>query len=331
MGDFDEIKITKDDEKARRLATLSLILANSKTPLTSSEIKKELYPELSVDTFTRTFSRDREDMESMGFKFIKSKGTGDEASWTIDAEASLKGGAALSPEEAVVLNLACQPLVNDPGFLYSNELRFALTKIDQQFSNIEKAVKGSAATATRVSETLRDCLETRHPAKVTYTNSKGVTSTRILAPYGFYTVRRAAYMAAAIMWDSDEGEGRGDISGTMTYKLSRITEAKKVAKLSYQVPDDFDVTAHERLAFQIGPTVGQARFFVPAFQEREMRANANNKGSWELADGDLEWSVDMSDPTAAASCAIAWAIKPLAPKELVETWEKLLKGAINNG
>ncbi len=331
MGDFEEIKITKDDEKARRLASLSLILTNSKTPLTSSEIKKELYADLAPDTFTRTFLRDRENLESMGFKLIKSKAANDEAAWTIDAEASLKGGAALSPEEAIVLNLTCQPLVNDPGFLYSNELKFALTKIDQQFSSIEKVVKGSVAAATRISETLRDCLETGHPAKVTYTNSKGITSTRILAPYGFYTVRRAAYMAAAIMGDSEEGEGRGDISKAFTYKLSRIKEVEKFGKLSYQVPDDFDVAAHEGLAFQMEGEAAQARFFVSAFQEHEMRANANNKGSWEIVDGGFEWTVDMNDATAAASCAIAWAIKPLAPKELVETWEKLLRGAINNG
>lgn len=166
---------------------------------------------------------------------------------------------------------------------------------------------------------------------MTYTNTKGVTSNRILAPYGFFTVRRAAYMAAAILQDGEEGEGRGSISDTRIYKLSRIKEAKKVAKLSYQVPYDFDVAAHERLAFQIGPTVAQARFFVPEFQEHEMRANANGKGGWQAVDGGFEWTVEMSDPTAAASCAIAWAIKPLAPKELVETWKKLLKGAINNG
>lgn len=328
MGDFGEIKTTSDDEKARRLVTLSMMLTNSKTPLTSSSIREELYGDLTVDTFNKTFSRDRKDLAAMGVKIVKLHGD-DEASWAID-ETSLKGGAELDPDEAAVLNLTCQPLVNDPGFPYSNELRLALAKIDRQFSDASLAVQGRVAAATRVSETLRDCLETGRPARVTYTNAAGVKSTRVLAPYGFFTKRGSAYMVAAIMCDGEKGEGLGKIGEPRTFMLNRISEAKKLAKLTYQVPGDFDIASFRRLSFQIGPTVGEARFFVPARQEHEMRMNADEKGSWEAVAGGFEWRVDMSDARAAASCAIAWAIRPLAPKELVDAWKELLEGVIGN-
>ena len=53
------MRLTKDDERARRICSLAIEFMNARAPIASSALAARYYPELSADSFRRAFSRDR--------------------------------------------------------------------------------------------------------------------------------------------------------------------------------------------------------------------------------------------------------------------------------
>ncbi len=331
MDDLESGTINKDDEAARRLATLELMLSNADRPLASSKIKSELWPDSPKDSFTRAFSRDRDTLANMGIYIVKAGGVG-EATWEIDAEKTYRGGAVLNPEEARVINVICQPFVAQPGFLYANELRFALAKIDKQFGEGENAVDGAQASVTNISDTLLRCQEQRHLAEIDYTNARDERSTRLVAPFSFYTCRKKAYMVAARAELDENSEKVVELfKKPGTYLLDRVNSATEKPKMSFEIPAEHLDKDWKLLPFQIGKTPVTATFHVDAEKIRDFKPETEDKGTWaEVVDG-AEWTVEVRDYTAAASWAIAKGVRPVSPSELVEEWKNLLEGVANRG
>ena len=317
------MELTRDDERARRICSLALDFMNATGPLSSSDIARTHYPELSSDSFRRAFSRDREMLAACGVVVRDRKGPSGESLWEADDERSFARGAELSPTDAAALEVSCRPLVEDPSFPLADSLRYALAKLARTFSESLAAGRFGGGGSSRELVALRRCLTESTLARVSYVDARGEASERVIAPYAFFGLRGALYLVAARATEKGEVEAGSE----RTYRVDRFARVEPVPASSYEIPRDFSVEDFRRLPFQMGPSVAEAVFVVPGEHEEALRRKAGAQGSF-LKRGDATlWKVPVSDVSAAASWAISAGIVPREPAELVGSWRGILKGA----
>lgn len=319
------MRLTRDDERARRICSLALDFMGATRPISSSEIARAHYPGLSADSFRRAFSRDRELLAACGVTIVERRQGVGESLWAADEEASFARGAELAPTDASALELACRPLVDDPSFPLADELRLALAKLSRAFSETLTLVRAPGDGASRDLETLRGCLARGIAVRAVYVNARGRRSERTLAPYGFFSLRGSLYLVAERL--DDEG---GQTGAIRTYRVDRFEGARPVDGMRFSVPDDFSVGDWRRLPFQMGPSAYTARLAVPDEREADVRRAAGAQGDFARVDGRLAWEVDVSDEPAAASWAVAMGVRPVAPASLVRAWRSTLEGAVGD-
>ncbi|MCI1666514.1 MAG: WYL domain-containing protein [Olsenella sp.] len=330
MGAADGyVEISKDDEQARRIASLALAFMSSET-IRDETIWRQFYPNLSkADSYRTAFRRDRAALTECGITV--SRVDGPETLWRVDS-ASFVESTELSEEDAMALDVACLPLVDDQDFPYGSELRIALSKIDDAFDCPALiSLPAEERVPSRQLAILQDCSLLGVAARIDYTRADGVSVERLVAPYGFFGMRGHLYLVAPAI----DGNGRVIDGSTRTYRIDRVRRASKVAGTTFEVPEDFDARDWQKLPFQLGPAVCEASFAVPARRIREFSQVSQGKGTIRLPDGEATapatWLVEVSSVEDAASWAIAEDVTPLSPPELVAAWRERLGGVISHG
>lgn len=320
------VRLTRDDDRARRVCSLALDFMNATSPLRSSEIARAHYPGLSADSFRRAFSRDRSVLAACGVVVAERRVPGEDSLWEADHARSFARGTELSATEAAALELACRPLADDPTFPLADDLRLALAKVSRAFSETLAVGRARELAPSRILETLCACLTDQTAALTTYVDARGRASERTLAPYGFFGLRGNLYLVAArVSEDGCTCEGQ-----TRTYRVDRFTAAKALRGTPFSIPEDFSVADWRRLPFQMGAVVCEARFLVGADRLEEVRRAAGSQGSFEQEGDGAIWTVDVSDVPAAASWAVAMGIRPIAPRPLVAAWRGVLEGVTHD-
>lgn len=313
--------LNKDDVQARRILSLAIFLTNRNVPTSTDEVAGRFYPDISAASADRTFRRDREHLAACGLVVRSCEMKDGSRGWRVDPDSSYASPRGLSPVDAATIAIACRPLVSDPSFVFHDELRMALAKIDRSFSDrpVVSGPRDASATSRTVGALARAFVR-RHPVDVTYRDSKGSTSERRLCVYGFFGLRGRTY-AVALRTDGDEHT-------VHSYRVDRFLGVTPKPSMTYDIPEDFFVEDHIGLPFQLGHVVGTARFEVDRATEATLRRTVGTAGSWEHEADSLVWSVEMSDVDAAASWAVAQAIRPIGPPALVERWTSCLEGVI---
>lgn len=319
------MELTRDDERARRICSLAPSFMNAREPVPSSSVAHDHYPELSPDSFRRAFSRDRDMLASCGIILRGTRGDTGETLWEADPERSFAGGAQLSATEAAALEVVCSPLADDSSFPLSNDLRLALAKIARVFSETSVAWGGAAQRPSRVLSTLRSCLVSQRAAHVTYVDAQGRRTERLIAPYGFFSLRQCLYLVAGRL---DEKSSRAE-GGTRVYRLDRFESAREAGGTSFETPQDFSIEDWRRLPFQIGDAPFRALFKIPPDRERDVRRAVSTQGTWEREGASLLLSVEARDVLEAARWAVALGVSPLEPPALVAAWRDLLEGVVS--
>ncbi len=314
---FEEKDFNKDDLKAGQVAHLAAFFMGLVSPVSTARVNEVFYADLKPEAQKKQFYRDRESLEEAGL-YIKK--TSDNL-WQVDEGRSYASGAELTPSEAIALDLACQPLLEDEGFAPASELRFALAKIDRTFGDAERAVETRTETKSRVVKTLEACLANSHVARISYRGATGATTERDFAPMGIFSLRGHGYMVG-----EDPAKPEGDRMRTL--RLDRVLRARET-KQGFAVPDGFDVDEYRRLPFQIGSCSAEVSFFVPT---DGLPAETLGKGIVREDDGTgrLVWSVPASSIEDAACWAVAQGLAPAAPAELVDAWRGCLEGAMRS-
>lgn len=314
------MELNADDEKARRILSLALEFMNAKRAIGSTRIARDIYPGLSPDSFRKAFQRDRKSLCDIGIMIEGEQGPGEEDRWFADIEASFAQGANLDVKDALVMDIACQPILGDPEFPLRDELRFALAKIDTAFGDMAYPANPRILQDDRVVPVLRSCARACHAAHMTYTDAAGKQSERLVAPYGFYGMRGSLYMVAPSIDDGSVVEG-----SIRVYNVSRVDAVSEDPETIFSVPKDFSVGDYRRLPFQFGPTTCVAAFEAPACSVQELEGLTLGRGRLVVGKNAVVWTVDVSDVGDAASWAIASGIRPTAPRELVDEWRKRLE------
>lgn len=319
------MKITRDDERARRICSLALAFMNATTPISSSDLAREFYPELEVDSMRRTFLRDREALAACGVIVDEVRVEGEESRWIGNENTSFSAASELEPLQAAALNIACRPLIENPSFPFTADLRLALAKLDRAFAEPLPGVVTNAGNGKPVSRkrsqleaTLRDAVLDCCLVEARYTDAKNNTSERLLAPLGMFSLDGRSYVVA----------GAADVNGALvddgirTYRVERFERVAPTAT-SFVVPADFDLADYQLLPFQIGTPQQEATFRLPASALGDKSRITLNKGQ---VDKDV-WTVSVHDLARAASWALAFELTPLDPPELVDAWHKLIAEA----
>lgn len=319
-------RITRDDERARRIAGLLMAFSGARRTLSSNEIRDAYYPELSNESFRRAFGRDREALAQCGMVVRNVSQSGEDGSWVVDEQRTFAGASELLPEEALALDVACAPLVTDPDFPFRSDLRLALAKLDRHFGSATPVyIGGGTEGSGSAARELLECLASRTVAKATYVDAKGREGTKILAPYGSFGLNGNTYVVAA-----SENAEEGGWNRPLTYRLDRFKSVRRTEGRTYQVPEDFCLRDFLKLPFQAGPTVATCSFSLPTPLSPELREQLEGRGTWtDGVGGGSVWTSDVSDLGLAASWAVAEDVVPLAPKALVHQWRQVLEGALS--
>ncbi|MDO4539088.1 MAG: WYL domain-containing protein [Coriobacteriales bacterium] len=297
---------TETERSARRVLSLAIALINALRPLSSIEIHREFYPEMSDATFRKTFLRDRERLVMAGLSLRNGPKVDDSQTWEVDEQSSFAKTNLITEMDALTLDILLLPLASDSSYPYARDLRLALTKIDRSFDGFSMAsIPPEARKRNNNISRLEDCMTARHTAKISYMRADGTKTQRTVAPLGFFYLNNETYMVA-MRTDEDTDER------PHTYNLDRVLSVREQVRSTFIRPLDFDVRDYIVLPFQIGPTVYDASF--------------------KLSDGNR-----IHEPVSSESMAAAWAIAegatPLSPASLVDAWRHQLmsiaEGSIN--
>jgi predicted DNA-binding transcriptional regulator YafY len=209
----------------------ALLLMQSRGRVTAAELATEL--EVSV----ATARRDLEALSAAGIPVYPQPGRGGGWSLAGGARTDLSG---LSATEAQALFL----LVG-PAAAVSDEAKAALRKLVRALPQAFRADAEAAASATVIDPTrwgerdrtrpevldkLRAAVIRQRQVRLTYTNSTGVRSERLIAPWGLVDKDETWYLIA------------GTEQGQRTFRVDRIHGAEPTGQPAPR-PDDFSLTS----------------------------------------------------------------------------------------
>jgi proteasome accessory factor B len=319
---------------AERLVNLALFIASSPSPVTAAQVRAQVagYPSDQAEpAFLRMFERDKEDLRETGFALGVDR-DGDVESYRLDEAATFAPPLELDREEAVLLHAAIDSVLADSPFPYADDLRIARGKIVAAGGPLSREplpVCASAAderpeTQSRDVAALDRAIGTRKLVRFAYPGPVG-TALREVEPYAVYLRAGRWYLV---------GHDRG-ADGMRVFAVTRVSglevETSRPKSADFEPPAGFDVRDWMLLSFQFGPArvPGRVRFTGP---------NAGRAGALTAGLGDLEpepcgcvvWSVDVADPEALASWAIANGpgIVVLGPEEARIAWSQGLSKAV---
>lgn len=319
------LKMTEDDLRAARVLTLAVKFFGTSRPVSSSTIWSDLYPNLDEGSFKRQFLRDRELLESFGISIREVEGSDPDTLWRVDERNSYVGSDALDASDARMLYVLCHDMAFDQAFPYRDELRMALAKISRMYrGGITPQSDHSSPTEHKLLAALIACMSNLHAADVTYTDAKGTTSKRTIAILGSFGLHGHTYFVASRI----EPKGSLTPDSVRTYRLDRFNRVRELHNLSYQIPLDFSVRDYERLPFQIGDSIGTARFLVAGVESKQLSRAMSIHGTLHMESEAPVWDVPFSDTQLAASWAIGSGIVPIGPQALVDAWYALSTRAL---
>lgn len=311
---------TEDERTARRTLALAISLINTPVPLTTTEIRRDFYPDAGDDAFRKSFSRDRTRLAACGLvvqRYGKREG---EMTWGIDEERSFVRENHLTPEDSLTLDCLLSSLAADPTFPFARDLRLALAKIDRSFDGSSAVVMPQEARRRNNNlSRIEDCMMHRHGMSIVYERADGTQTTRVVLPYGLFPLHNKTYLVAAKLEDNRITAGKPH-----TYVVERIQRFRELPRVSFEIPADFDVRDYILLPFQIGPTLYEAQISVPQSRKKDLLSRLADRVTFEVTAEGFGIRTMVSDEDTAAAWCIAEGLKPITPPSLVRAWRTRL-------
>ena len=276
----------------------------------------------SLETMRRKFMRDKKELEECGF-YIKCD---DEDRYSVDAAASYTIPLNLSDVQASLLRYACCALLEDPSYLFKDELRMALIKISDELDAPDMLPffdKNTSPLSNKANADFSKIISAIAKHKIIsfeYMDAKGASSKREVEPLGAYALEKYFYLIA---FDRKR-------SGQRCFRFDRM---KKVRELnSGKNPDfeaqDFNVSDWIKLPFQIGEDEFEAEIHFDQNVAWKAKRLVKRYGSLEeLDDESCIWTVKANSADALASWCIAngSGIVPLQPQSARDAYKQSLQ------
>lgn len=303
-----------------RLVNLALYLASRSRPASIQDCRDAGlgYPANADDAaFQRMFERDKDALRAAGIAILADE----HGRYFVDPERSFAGEVDLTEAECATVRALAAALRDDPSFPFADDLAMAVTKMDlgpypdePARSNLAVVAPGQQSAYARVAA---DAVTRRKRVRFDYTNARGERKRHEVEPYGVAFRRGRWYMVGRDV----------DIDEVRIYALVRAsglepnTASPKTP--DFEVPDDFSISDHLVLPFQIGDARvdASARFDASS----GWRAETVTEGKGRLAaatDGSVLWEIEIASPHAFAAWCIANGpgIVPLSPDAAVSAY-----------
>lgn len=310
---------------AWRIFSLFMLLLQ-KGPLPSAEIYTTIYSDLSTDSASRTFSRDRTGLKSLGFAITEVK-TGKEKSFYLSDSNFFDSSHDLTPEDANQLLVICSAVLTDTTFVYQEELRNALSKIVGNFystdSDRSENQKLNASSQSKVFPVLYESLSSKQRVKVTYTNSQEQVKQKHLGILDFFVSQGLLYFVA------QDFSPNSETASIKTFRIHRVLDAAILKDEHFSIPEDFDSNDYNLLDFQIGSQAGALVAFVPKNILAAFEHFSQGQGDIELLPNGALWTVAYAHEDAALSWILAHGLIPRSPESLLAKWKESLSEVAN--
>ena len=310
---------------AWRIFSLFMLLLQ-KGPLPSAEIYTTIYSDLSTDSASRTFSRDRTVLKSLGFAITEVK-TGKEKSFYLSDSNFFDSSYDLSPEDANQLLVICSAVLTDTTFVYQEELRNALSKIVGNFYSTDsdnlESQKHNASSQSKVFPVLYESLSSKQLVKVTYTNSQEQVKQKHLGILDFFISQGLLYFVA------QDFSPNSKTTSIKTFRVDRVLDAAILKDEHFSIPEDFDSNDYNLLDFQLGSQVGTLVAFVPKNILAAFEHFSQGQGDIELLPNGALWTVAYAYEDTALSWILAHGLIPRSPESLLAKWKESLSEVAN--
>ncbi len=331
-GIVKEFKLNDTDKTVIRQLTLLNLFLQHPNGLSFDEVDSCLYANgdaTSTDSQKRKFHRDRETLaDALGFyTFYNEKSKLYEFSRdnsVVDSES-----AKLTNSEKIAIRDVTLPHLLE-SYSDQTDLIIALNKLGVPFTRNQKIIPSDAheidflRSSLGIKYVIWNCFITRTTAQITYTTAEGKTHEYVAQIYGTFSIGSYQYFVANIGTDTEE-----DIR---TLRYDRVDEIKPLkGSKHYKIPEGYQDQNYLKLPFQIGQTIYDARVLIEKTNLEEFASVYRNKGKCvQLPNGDVEWTVDISDEDVFLYWLIAHGFIPIAPKSLNEAFINRLKKVVDD-
>lgn len=295
--------------------------------MSSEELQRKYYGDLSPESFHKTFKRDRDSLAKEGIYLVEHK-LGPAKTWSLDKQASLAAAATLSQTERRSCALLLQAAQTNPKTTMQNDLGAAIARIGQFSLTAQGQLSAAPTTCDKeILATLSEALQTRTPVLVSYqslTDTKPLS--RTLYCYGMFSLGDTVYLVAL-----RKLEGKEDALRTLN--VGRMTKAVPLNnEPNYEIPADFSIADYRLLPFELGDEAPQTlKLHIESSELEHFKACARQRGTFVCAkDGSATWTCSMRNTGVAVSWTIASGAFPLEPREIVDEWIRLEKEAFND-
>ena len=315
-----ELTMNKDDEYAYRINRLALYLLHSDTPVSTDRIKNIFYSDQDETTQEKTFQRDRNTLQTLGYVLKESTSSTDNFKrWSIDKTATFSENN-LNVGTYLIIKVLVLSMLGKENNPYSQHLLFALNKIGFISNYPEEQIIKERAFRSEMNEYLQKCFLNRCTCTISYETSRKISYNYNFNIYGFFNRKSYQYVVGENL--------NGEDNPIYTLRIDRIKEANvKEGRVRYEIPSDFDVDDYIHLPFQYGYEDYEAKFYIPKESLKNFKSEYENIGSVKEENGKTYWYVNVKNTNLACAWALPLYIYPVKPSALCETYINRLKEA----
>lgn len=350
---------SQDETRARRISSLAAFFMNHEGRVAENEIKRRFYEDVDKqNSFLRAFSRDRQMLETLGYRFIKyetNPADSDGRFWQIDSQKTFFS-YKLTLVQARTLECLTQALVFDTSFAYADELRLALTKISARFpysllplcenaSEREGVQSNNAKHKAQILSCLIEALSQKRLIACQYKRANDEVKDYVLAPLGTFGFHNASYVVAEKM-SKDNEQNKSSMPQIHSFRNDRFVSACMLKK-GFTPPQHFDVNAYIKLPCHIGTAQIPAKFALVNALPYELMRKIERSGTLSTSerrihventahdtrDRDLApckptiWETTINTLVPTVRMALETGMVPLDPPQLVTLYENFLQRA----
>lgn len=350
---------SQDETRARRISSLAAFFMNHEGRVAENEIKRRFYEDVDKqNSFLRAFSRDRQMLETLGYRFIKyetNPADSDGRFWQIDSQKTFFS-YKLTLVQARTLECLTQALVFDTSFAYADELRLALTKISARFpysllplcgnaSGHEGVQNNNAKHKAQILSCLIEALSQKRLISCQYKRANDEVKDYVLAPLGTFGFHNASYVVARKM-PEEQKPNTSSKPQIHSFRSDRFVSVRMLKK-GFTPPQHFDVNAYIKLPCHIGTAQIPAKFALLTALPYELMRKVERSGTLSTSERRIHvennefnthdrtfaprtptiWKTTINTLVPTVRMALETGMVPLDPPQLVTLYQNFLQRA----
>ncbi len=321
---MEEFKPNNTDNTVIRQLTLLNLFNNNPKGLSFEKVNKLIYQEYATateDSIRQMFYRDREILaDVLGFYTYHNNQTN---MFEVDWERTRTAGGSdiLTKAEKIVIRELTLPRLIE-SYADQSDLIIALNKIGVPLNHARKVLPSDAGSidflkgSLSIKYVIWNCYMTRTPCLLSYITADGSMREYTACIYGTFSIGENRYIVVNIGQDE-----------LRTLRCDRIEEIRPLSGSEhYEIPQDYQNQDYIKLPFQIGPKLFDATVHIDKNCVEEFNSVQGGKGEVrKLENGDLEWTVSVSDEDVFLFWLISYGFIPTAPESLKESFIQRLE------